>query len=236
MDDSRRLIMTRDQVSEVTGGNHQRIKEFEKLLDAINAPPVAPITAPISGNTVYNIGTDVTFQTIWITAANLKASAGGPFTLTLTTGSGSTVVIPIGASTDTILSGDLLFDIYVDSSGNVISKDWTISGSNANGNYEYSSGGNLIQQGFVTPVSVTFSASGNIFSTPAQTIVLPVSYFDTSYVIPSDRPISTASEGFWCGQGSSTSKTVSQYTDIIWSYFSGTRTVGIEWYTSGKWK
>jgi hypothetical protein len=58
---------------------------------------------------------------VYIPATCLVASSGGPYTLTITTGSGNSVYIPIAAQGSLILSSSLLFNIYVDSSGNVTS-------------------------------------------------------------------------------------------------------------------
>jgi len=122
------------------------------------------ITKAASGNVTYSLPKTPGFYTIFIPSAYLTAQTGGPYLLTLTTNlsARSVVTVPIGASTDTILSGDLLFDIYVDSSGNVISKDWTISGSNANGTYiKYMTGG--MEQFNLTSPFASSTASGSLF-------------------------------------------------------------------------
>lgn len=174
MSDARRLVMTRDQVEKVTGDNHQRIKEFEKLLNALSSDPVEPITVAITGDTTYTLANERGTQTILIPEAMLKASAGGPFTLTITTGVGDSVVVPIAASTDTILSGDLLFDIYIDSSGNVISKAWGIAALNSTGSYILDNYGNLDQ--FQYNVTVSSGAS--------YTWTFPRKFVDLSYYSP----------------------------------------------------
>jgi hypothetical protein len=76
------------------------------------------------------------------------ASAGGPFVLTFTTNKTNTtnVIIPISPFGDTITSGNLLFDIYVDNLGNVTSKYWEISGYNANGTYVKCSNGTMLMR------------------------------------------------------------------------------------------
>jgi hypothetical protein len=56
------------------------------------------------------------------------------------------VKVPIATSGDTITSGDLIFDIYVDDTGNVTSKDWDVSGSNSNGAYKLSSTGDAFER------------------------------------------------------------------------------------------
>jgi len=77
---------------------------------------------------------------VYISSASLVAGSGGPYTLTITTGSGNSVWVPISATGNTLystsgVSNNLMFNIYVDSSGNVTSDDWQISGSNSNGSF-----------------------------------------------------------------------------------------------------
>jgi hypothetical protein len=144
-----RQKLTRDQVAIIVGkedGQPQRIRAFEDLLASIITDPVEVVTSPVSGDTTYTISNVIGFQSILIREANLVASAGGPFILTLTTGVGTVVEVPIAAFGDTITSGDLLFDVYVDSSGNLIAKDWGISGNNSNGRYQIGSDGSLSAQ------------------------------------------------------------------------------------------
>jgi len=125
-----------------------------KVIDSFNhLVPIQPLTNPITTNTTYTIPSNVKSATILIPATLLKAGTGGPWLLTITAGLGGTnIIVPISASGDTISSDDLLFDISVDVSGNVSSKAWTISGSNANGTYVKSSDGTMEQTGFATHI------------------------------------------------------------------------------------
>ena len=58
---------------------------------------------------------------VYIPSASLVASSGGPYTLIITTGSGSSVYVPISANGDALHTpgSNLLFNIYIDSIGNV---------------------------------------------------------------------------------------------------------------------
>ncbi len=181
-----RQKLTRDQVAIIVGtedGQPQRIRAFEDLLASILTDPVEVVTSPVSGNTTYTISNVIGFQSILIREANLVASAGGPFTLTITTGVGDVVYVPIAAFGDTILSGDLLFDIYVDSSGNVISKDWEISGSNANGSYRLNMNGEASQRGTSSQSFATNVAVGAMFSGVSGDTPLPRPYVNTLFQV-----------------------------------------------------
>jgi len=118
---------------------------------------------------------------VYIDAATLVASSGGPFTITIKIASGATVIVPVAASGTTIDSGALYFAIYVDSAGNVTSDSWQISGHNANGAYTQFSGGTAILSVSITdtPTSLT---SSNAFGTTAGTMYY---FLDTcTYPIP----------------------------------------------------
>ena len=92
------------------------------------------INANRTVNLYYNSGTQNGVKRYTVILASV-ASSGGPYTVTLTTGMGATVVVPIAASGDTVYSNPLVFMLYVDSSGNVIDGPWKISGGNTNGSY-----------------------------------------------------------------------------------------------------
>lgn len=98
-------------------------------------PVIFPLKAQPSGNVTYTIPNVPGILTLYIPARFLIPTAGGPFSLTITTGSGSVVTVPIAASTDTIISGDLLFNVQIDDIGNVISNNWWVSGSDSIGPY-----------------------------------------------------------------------------------------------------
>jgi hypothetical protein len=95
-----------------------------------------PLTSQISSNITFSVPSTSGTYSVYIPVQYLAAASGGPYILTLAgqnQSGGKTVLIPIAPSGDVILSGDLLFDIYVDSSKNIVTKAWEISGSNANG-------------------------------------------------------------------------------------------------------
>ena len=100
-----------------------------------NLPVIVPLNAPPSGNITYTVPKGPGIFTVYIPASNLVASVAGSYSLTLRGTGATSVMIPLSLPGDTISSGNLLFDIYVDSNGNVTSKEWTIAGSNTNGNY-----------------------------------------------------------------------------------------------------
>jgi len=108
---------------------------------------VSPLSAAPSANVIYTLPlTYPATHKIYIPAAYLVASSGGPYTLTIKTATGTSVVyVPIIKSGDTLLSGNLMFDVYVDASGNVTSSAWEIAAYNAYGYYEQRYNGRLHQ-------------------------------------------------------------------------------------------
>lgn len=143
------IQLTRDQLNKFCQGDQDMIRKFElafigieqipgledgvddntlaistlsDLVRPITINPIQPLSAQISANTTYTLtAAQATegMKTILIPAAYLVASAGGPFTLTITTGAGTTETVTISAAGSTIISGDLMFNIQVDAGGNV---------------------------------------------------------------------------------------------------------------------
>jgi hypothetical protein len=141
---------------------------------SVPIPMVQPLSSAINANTTYNLPSTYPGEyIILIPAAYLKASSGGPYTLTIQTpAAGTSVKVPISASGDTILSGNLLFEVYVDASGNVTSDQWQISGSNTNGTYVECNDGTLRCR-----YRLSIAANSN------ATWTFPVSFIDTTYQV-----------------------------------------------------
>lgn len=120
------------------------------------------INANRTVNLYFNSGTQNGVKRYTVILAS-NASSGGPYTVTLTTGTGSTVVVPIPASGDTVYSNPLVFMLYVDPSGNVIDGTWKISGSNSNGSYIQFDDGTMEEWGVKAltafPTALTFPVS-----------------------------------------------------------------------------
>lgn len=168
-------------------------KSILDLLDKINTTTtIQPIPGKVSSDVTYIVN-GLGVQTVLIKATSLKASSGGPYRLTITSGTGSDVLVPIAASGDTILSGDLLFDIYIDSSGNVISKAWEISGSNTDGVYSKTSTGDMIQEGLY--VTAMDGSGGG--TTGVKTVNLPNAFVSTSYNVRITNRKATPLAAFW---------------------------------------
>jgi hypothetical protein len=93
--------------------------------------------------------------------------------VTLTTGVAGkqTVAVPIIKSTDTLLSGILQFDIFVDTVGNVSSGQWQVSGFNSNGSFIQQADGTMICRG--TKATSAYP----------QTVGLPISFVDITYQV-----------------------------------------------------
>ena len=146
------------------------------LLDTLN--DIIQITGSISTNrtvTLFrdSLGNGAKKYTVIMTP---QASSGGPFTVTFTTGVAGkqTVAVPVNLATDTLTSGILQFDIFVDSVGNVSSSFWTVAGSNSNGSWiKFADGTMEIRVNVATP---TFTALAQ-----AVTVNFPVAFIDTAY-------------------------------------------------------
>jgi hypothetical protein len=138
---------------EVEQGGLSKGSTLEKV--AI-AGVINPLVAVASANTTYTIATGERIQTCIIPKAYLLASTTASVLLTITTGVGGkeTVVIPISGSGDTIDSPSLMFNIYIDSTGNVYSEAWDVSGHNANGSYVKFTDGTMEQWGSFGPAVV----------------------------------------------------------------------------------
>jgi hypothetical protein len=132
-------------------------KEIQKadldLLKKINevseggSSVISPLKSVPNGNVIYPLPNGTGSYTVFIPSPYLVASFGGPYTLTLKTTAGNTVVVPIAALDDTLLSGGLLFNVYFDSSGNIAADAFEISGSNANGSWIKFGDGTMEQWG-----------------------------------------------------------------------------------------
>lgn len=176
-----------------------------------------PLSSAISANTSYTLPNAPGLVSIYIPVAYLKASSGGPFTLTLTTGvSGKTnVVVPISPSGDTISSGYLLFDVYVDSVGNVVSKAWDIVGVNTNGQYSKFAGGAMQCDGKVR------GAAAGLNPYPLPAVFANTDYVVTGSVFP------TGSYQFFTGYASSVSAI------NVYQVAGGN---GFDWVATGRWR
>ena len=256
MSTASKLMLSRAQLSAFLA-DPDAIRAFERLfaagdrIEGINplwfaplglAYPliIEPLAAAPSGNVVYNtIPQGAGMYSIKIPVASLKASAGGPFTLTISTGvvGKTTVVVPIAKSTDTIDSGPLLFDVEVDAVGNLTSKGWTpLSGHNSDGSYVMFANGTLIQNVIKAAANITFGALGPLWvSSVIMTFPVPFAFID--YLMPLPSPIYAGANGLWSGQDAFSNATVSAVKYYIWSPTNvGTISVGLMGSAIGRWR
>ena len=106
-----------------------------------------------------------------------QASSGGPFIVTITTGTGTTVIVPIAASGDTLTSPDLQIEITVDPSGNVRSASFIVSGSNSNGSWVKLANHTMRSWGsYDVTIDTLDATSTNMFGTTAGNY-----YYDSPY-------------------------------------------------------
>jgi hypothetical protein len=175
------------------------IRAFERVFRACDSVedillPIAPLSAALAADFSYSAIPNIPgIYPIKIPAAYLKASAGGPFILTLSTGVAGkdAVTIPIAKSTDTIDSGPLLFDVEVDSVGNLASKSWTpLSGHNTNGSWVKFADGTMMIYGL--GIQATTSNGGpwttQPFFSPATSFTFPVAFTTLTQINPTLNP------------------------------------------------
>ena len=127
---------------------------------------VGPLSAAPSANVIYTLPlTYPATHKIYIPAAYLVAASGGPYTLTIKTAAGASVVyVPIIKSGDTLLSGDLMFDVYVDASGNVTSSAWEIFASNATNGWYIQNSNGLVSESQYSSTQIAINTSfGNAY-------------------------------------------------------------------------
>ena len=182
--------------------------------------PLQPLTSAISGNFTYSAPSTSGFYSVYVPSAYLVAASGGPYTLTIQSGSTpvSTVKVPISAFGNTIASGNLLFDIYVDSNSNVTAKDFQVSGSNSKGSYIQFDDG-------------TMEEWGNKFASNGDTLIFPVPF------------IARPSVSFTASNDSSNVLVPGTYSvgvslcGVNYRFANGTgcNNVSLEWNVRGRW-
>jgi len=164
---------------------------------------------------------------VYIPSASLVAGSGGPYTLTITTGSGDSVWVPISATGNTLystsgVSNNLMFNIYVDSSGNVTSDDWQISGSNSNGSFIQFSDGTMEEYKL-----------GTITAYPTL-ITFPVPFIDTTYEINGNGEIANSANMV---SSNPASRLVGSIYAWVYDANATPHTSGlINWRASGRWR
>jgi hypothetical protein len=204
------------------------------LYDTIMPDVIQPLGAAPSGNVVYNtIPVSPQIWRILIPAAYLVAASGGPWTLTLGTGSGATVVVPIIQAGDTLLSGDLLFSVYVDASGNVRDDFWQIVASAAaGGTYYKQSDGTMMAQYQDPTIRTTNLASGAIFTTGVIAYMFPAAFIGPPRVFPG---MDAATAGPVWATGTSSATTATQVTLQLLGV-SITSSGRLDYYALGQWR
>ena len=184
------------------------------------------INANRTVNLYYNSGTQNGVKRYTVILASV-ASSGGPYTVTLTTGTGATVVVPIAASGDTVYSNPLVFMLYVDSSGNVIDGPWKISGGNTNGSYIMFDDGTMEEWG-----SFTSAAISEYRTFPMPFIANPTS---VQFEAPYPNGASYLRQADLSSNGGTMLSPTTMYV-ITASNGSGTSGVFYYWHAIGRWK
>jgi hypothetical protein len=216
------IVGSRWRVRKVSNGNMAEVPStiFQPLTSVAASGASVTYTLPLA----------VGERKAYIPQAYLK-TAGNAGTLTITTGSGTPLVIPLAASTDTITSGDALIPVYIAPDGSVVAENWGISGSNSNGTYIRYGDGTMEHWG--TTISITTSTSSNATGIYFQQLSqnLPVSFINTSYIVTSSP---YQSPGF--GWSAHITVSSSSYISILLLSLSNTYTTSIMWHAIGRWK
>jgi hypothetical protein len=116
-------------------------KLSDDLVSQINNTSTSTIFKPLSGvqngDSIYTLPLGLAWYKCYIPSAYLVSTDSSGHALTIrTSANGSKVVkVPLAPSGDTILSGNLFFDVLIDDAGNVTAGAFEISASNAYGNY-----------------------------------------------------------------------------------------------------
>jgi hypothetical protein len=199
-----------------------------------SGPPVliSPLSASPPRNVTFTLPSGSSgWLPVYIPASYLVAASGGPYVLTITSGSGSVVQVPIIKNGDTLLSGNLFFWVYVDASGNVTSDAWSVKGSNTNGAYEESMDG-----------SATLTGSGSTTITPSvygvyygiTWVITPpiiLSTIDYLSIVPK---VGTPDNGAFCGSVTSYSVSAPAMLILYYNNSAGTQYVNFE--IIGRWR
>ena len=146
---------------------------------------INPLNAQINVDTTYTIANSPAIYTVIIPKAYLLSSNASTQSLIITTGVANTetVIVPISPSSDTITSSSLMFNLYIDATGNVYSDAWTISGSNSNGSYVKSADGTQIcRYSYSAVMNLATLGPVSLFYYQTHTWNFPASFKDTSYV------------------------------------------------------
>ena len=195
-----KLMLTRKQLADFLS-DPDAIKAFERVFNicdtaedalAIPTPPLNEVpfqplvTAPTTDST-YTLPNVVGVHRVYFPKAYMVAASGGPWTVTITTGSGDVVKVPICKAGDTLDSGNLLFNVYIDSSGNTTSDAWQVSAHNSNGSWiKFADGTMECLAGYVA-----LSVIQTTFTFPATFIATPVVHPTLDSFQPEVSPIGT---------------------------------------------
>lgn len=217
--------------SQVSGA----LNQVTKTLNATEIGlPIQPLSAAISTNTTYTLENIPGIKTILIPSAYLVASSGGAYLLTLSTGVGTDTTVPIAAFGNTITSGDLLFDIYINSSGDVIPKAWSIRGYNSNGVFEYRNDHSFMQFGTATGGPNGNSSVGSLYLATGTNITAPFAVGFTTINNVSAQVFGDSSDAESCAIDDANTNT-SQISVFLYRATDLSATWKFEWRATGTW-
>ena len=243
----------------IPAGGVAAMQLYEQGMGAICAGNnVGAITADISGGDYTGSISDIVYDVIVISGAistnrtvNLyynsgtkngvkpytvlcyaNASSGGPYTVTLATGVGSSLVISVPASGSTLYGTPTMLCIYVDSNGNVCSVGSIVeSGSNTNGSWIKFADGAMECWGSTARTATSVLIVATIYRSPAAVIAYPAAFIAVVY--PQFNGSDDSLSNTW--PGSTDTETVNGCNSYAWSS-SATASTILRWHAIGRWK
>jgi hypothetical protein len=187
----------------------------------------------LASNASFVLPAIASLYKVSIPTSLLVASSGGPFVLTLTTGKSGTssVYVPIAANGDTLQSPSLLFNIYVDSAGNVASDSFSVDGSNSNGSWIKYSDGAMECYGKSSILSLTIV--GGPFYFNGASVTFPVAFNSAPTLSLATIRVSTINIS--CGYTSGNPSTTGFGFELA-CYNSSGEQAALEYRATGRWR
>ena len=212
--------------------SQKAVKTYADTRDNVFAIPIKPLTGTISANTTYSsMPTAEGAYRVYIPAAYLVASSGGPYILTLSNGVGTNGILNILAHGDTLTSGDLFFDVYITAGSNIIIGAYTLSGSNANGKYAMWPDGTLEEWGQTSPESITFTGEGAVFTGRFTGKTFPFAFYATPVF---QNRIISPNGGYWTANDTVSATTFRSYVYVDIAV--GAQSISFDWHAIGRWR
>lgn len=210
------------EISQSGASKKTTISEFSASLKTATELLSAQVTTT---STVITLANTPGIYNVVIPSAYMTANCatGVSAIVTVTTGTGATVIIPLCPKGDGLFSGNFYTSINIDSVGNCYSNYFNIIGANANGWWECDSNGNIKQYSIISGTATIGEAIIGV--------TLPKSCVDTNF-IPT-YSIEPLSHWNFYPKGTQTS---GQTFNVFIQNTSPQQTVYVKWLVMGRWR